>query len=185
MVLRVKKTTLYAERDEVKRQDYLEELARLNPLDIVYMDETGIDESLSHHYARSPRGKPVFSNILGRKKERTSIIAAWVSHAKEFIAPFVFNGYTDGKRFNQWLEKCLIPQLRPGQVVVMDNAAFHKTQLTRELIEKAGCKLLYLPPYSPDFNPIEKQWANLKRKYKTFKQRGYEHHNAIDAAFLV
>jgi transposase len=67
----------------------------------------------------------------------------------------------------------------------MDNASFHKGVKTRELIENAGCTLLYLPPYSPDFNPIENQWAVLKSHYKTFKQRGYEHQNAIDASFMV
>jgi len=67
----------------------------------------------------------------------------------------------------------------------MDNAAFHKSNTTKELIESIGCKVCFLPPYSPDLNPIEKQWAVLKRKYKTFKQRGYQHHNAIDAAFLI
>ncbi|MBI2707333.1 MAG: transposase [Proteobacteria bacterium] len=67
----------------------------------------------------------------------------------------------------------------------MNNASFHKGARTRELIEKAGCTLLYLPPYSPDFNPIENQWAVLKNKYRTFKQRGYDHHRAIDASFSV
>jgi transposase len=67
----------------------------------------------------------------------------------------------------------------------MDSASFHKGAKTKELIEKAGCILLYLPPYSPDFNPIENQWAVLKNHYKTFKQRGNEHENAIDASFMV
>lgn len=62
----------------------------------------------------------------------------------------------------------------------MDNASFHKGVMTKELVEKTGCNLLYLPPYSPDFNPIENQWASLKNHYKTFKQRGYEHDTAID-----
>lgn len=101
------------------------------------------------------------------------------------MAPYVFNGYTDSTRFNEWLEKCLIPEMTPGQTLVLDNASFHKTLKTKEIVEKAGCRLLYLPPYSPDFNPIEKQWAVLKGKYKTFRQRGYEHDTAIDAAFLV
>jgi len=63
----------------------------------------------------------------------------------------------------------LLPSLRPGQTVIMDNASFHKSQKTRELIELVGCKLLYLPPYSPDLNPIEHFWANLKRELKDWK----------------
>ncbi len=106
-------------------------------------------------------------------------------HIKSIIAPYVFEGYTDAKRFNGWIEKCLIPCLKKGQVVIMDNAAFHKSKKTKELIEAAQCKLIYQPPYSPDLNPIEKQWAVLKREYKKFKYRGYEHDNAINAAFIV
>lgn len=161
------------------------ELETLDPGEIVYIDESGIDESLQRQYARSKRGKQVISEVYGKRTERTSMIAGWHHDARKIIAPYVFNGYTDAKRFNGWVEECLLPSLKPGQTVIMDNAAFHKSKKTRELIEKAGCKLLYLPPYSPDFNPIEKIWAIIKAYYKTFKQRGYEHHNAIDQAFLV
>jgi transposase len=83
------------------------------------------------------------------------------------------------------LEKCLLPFLREGQVVVMDNAAFHKSKRTKELIESVGCKLIYLPPYSPDLNPIEQQWAVIKRKYRKLKHHGYDHNSAINAAFIV
>ncbi len=125
------------------------------------------------------------ADIFGKKSERTSLISGWIHQAKEFIAPYAFNGYTDSIRFNQWLGKCLLSSLGPGWTLVMDNASFHKGAMTKELVEKAECNLLYLPPYSPDFNPIENQWASLKNHYKTFKQRGYEHDTAIDASFLV
>ena len=105
------------------------------------------------------------------------------SSSQKFIAPYAFNGYTDSTRFNQWLDQCLLPVLEPGWTIIPDNASFYKGARTKELIEKAGCNLLYLPPYSPDFNPIENQWATLKSHYKTFKQRGYEHDYAIDASF--
>jgi len=147
------------------------------------MDESGIDASLQREYGRNLRGKTVKSDVSGKRKARTSLISGWLHQAKEFVAPFVFEGYTDGTRFNQWVEKCLVPALKPGLTIVMDNASFHKAPRTRELIEGAGCHLLYLPPYSPDLNPIENQWAILKTKYRTFKQRGYEHDSAIDAAF--
>jgi transposase len=67
-------------------------------------------------------------------------------------------------RSNTWIEKALVPELKSGQVVVMDDAAFHKDRRTQELIEGAGCTLLLLLPHSPDLNPVEKFWANLKRK---------------------
>ena len=75
--------------------------------------------------------------------------------------------------FNTWFEECLVPELEEGQVIIIDNASFHKSAKTKELIEGAGCKLLFLPAYSPDLNKIEPQWANLKdrmRKYKTPQQ---------------
>lgn len=68
--------------------------------------------------------------------------------------------------FNFWLSNFLLPQIGSGHILIMDNAAFHKSQNTRAIIEEAGCDLIFLPPYSPDLNPIEKFWANLKKKIK-------------------
>lgn len=102
---------------------------------MVWLDESGIDEFLQRDYARSLRGRQVISEVYGKKYARISVIAAWLSEAKEMIAPYVFDGYTDSKRFNGWLEKCLLPELKAGQIVVMDNAAFHKSTKTKELIE--------------------------------------------------
>jgi transposase len=75
----------------------------------------------------------------------------------------VFNGTCNTNLFETWVEKFLIKELKLGQVVIMDNASFHKSQKTRELIESVGCKIIFLPPYSPDLNPIEKLWANMKQ----------------------
>lgn len=99
------------------------------------------------------------------------------------LAPYAFEGSTDAKRFNGWIEKCLLPVLRKGQVVIMDNAPFHKAKRTKELIESVGCTLKYQPEYSPDLNPIEQQWAIIKRKYRKAKQQGSLHHDAVNAAF--
>ena len=78
----------------------------------------------------------------------------------------IFNGSCDTLLFETWVEQFLIKELKCGQVVIMDNASFHKSQRTRELIESVGCALIFLPPYSPDLNPIEKFWANMKRWIK-------------------
>ena len=78
----------------------------------------------------------------------------------------VFNGSCNTQLFESWVEQFLIKELTPNKVVIMDNASFHKSQRTRELIESVGCKLIFLPPYSPDLNPIEKFWANMKRWIK-------------------
>lgn len=100
----------------------------------------------------------------GKYYERTNIIAGYVNHKS--IAPMVFNGSCNTKLFETWIEKLLIKDLKPGQIVIMDNASFHKSQKIKELIESVGCKLLFLPPYSPDLNPIERFWANMKRWIK-------------------
>jgi len=109
------------------------------------------------------------SEILSCKKsgkhyERTNIIAGYVN--KKPIAPMVFNGSCNTHLFENWVEQFLIKELQEGQVVIMDNASFHKSKRTEELIESVGCRIIFLPPYSPDFNPIEKFWANMKRWIK-------------------
>lgn len=77
-------------------------------------------------------------------------------------SPFVFEGYANKDLFILYLEKVLIPNLKSGQVVVIDNASFHKGNIIKEVIESAGCSLIYLPPYSPDLNPIEHFWHAIK-----------------------
>lgn len=84
-----------------------------------------------------------------------------------------------------WIEQFLIPVLQPGQVVIMDNASFHKSEKTKNLINSAGCKVLFLPPYSPDLNPIERFWANLNRSIKENIKKFPSLSEAIDYSFLV
>lgn len=86
---------------------------------------------------------------------------------RKSIAPFVFYGACNTELFNEWFEKFLIKELKPGQTVILDNASFHKSPRIKELVESVGCGLLFLPPYSPDLNPIEQFWANMKRWVKS------------------
>ena len=94
-----------------------------------------------------------------------------------------FKGTCNTELFNAWLEKVLIPQLKPRAIVVMDNASFHKSQKTKDLVESANCQLLFLPPYSPDLNPIEKFWALLKAKIRNSVSDFSSLSRAIDYAF--
>ena len=82
-----------------------------------------------------------------------------------------FDGNTDAAIFNQWIEECLIPELKPNQTAILDNAAFHKLQRTRDLVESAKCQLLYLLPYSPDLNPIEQKWGHVKNSVKKIRDK--------------
>ena len=97
----------------------------------------------------------------GKYYERTNIVAGLVNNKP--IAPMVFNGTCNTKLFEAWVKEFLIKELKPGQVVIMDNATFYKSNRIRELIESVKYKIMFLPPYSPDLNPIEKFWANMKR----------------------
>jgi len=123
-----------------------------------------MDEFLYREHGRAPRGKRVLGEISGRKYKRTSIVAARCE--KKTLAPLAYEGTTDSTLFEFWFENMLIPELRAGQIVVLDNATIHRKRKLRELAKNAGCSLLFLPPYSPDLNPIENFWAWLKKELK-------------------
>lgn len=149
---------------------------------MVSLDESGINKFLYREYARAPRGKQIISSIKGKKYQRVSMIAAQCQ--KKVLAPMVFEGTADTKLFNNWLEKSLMPELKPGQTVVMDNYVIHKSSKTKEIIERAGCKVLYLPPYSPDLNPIENLWATIKARIRNISSSEKSLNKAIDQALL-
>lgn len=119
--------------------------------------------------------------VSGKRYARESFIAGQIQN--KIIAPFCYTGTCDSNLFNFWLENFLLPALGSGYIVIMDNAAFHKSEITKLLIEDAGCQLLFLPPYSPDFNPIEQFWANLKAKIRRIISRFLTLAEAIDEAF--
>ena len=147
----------------------------------MYIDESGVEDTLFREYARAPRGTQVMADVLGHRTQRFSLIAGLLGH--KLIAPFVFEGYTDAIVFNDWVEHALITELPPGSVVIMDRASFHRKPKTRELIESAGCRLIYLPSYSPDFNKIESWWAILKAKIKAILPHADSLIHAIESAF--
>jgi transposase len=128
------------------------------------------------------KGESLTGKKSGKYYQRTNIIAGYVN--KKSIAPMVFNGTCNTQLFESWVEQFLIKELEPNQVVIMDNASFHKSQKTRELIESVGCKLIFLPPYSPDLNPIEKFWANMKRWIKNRITEFGKLYEAIEVFFL-
>jgi isfu1 transposase len=138
---------------------------------LVYIDETGIDNNISPIRGWAEAGIKSFTEALGFRTKRITLIAGYCYGSRELIAPMEYDGYTNTELFLAWVEYCLCRELKPNQVVVMDNASFHKSHKVTELIERAGCKLMYLPPYSPDLNPIEHVWANLKRLLRKHPKR--------------
>ena len=148
----------------------------------MYIDESGINEYLYRRNGRAPKGEKVYGAVSGNRYYRESFIAA--QNRSTIFAPFCYTGTCNTALFNMWLEKICLPELNPGDVLILDNASFHKSKETIELIEKAGYKVLFLPPYSPDLNPIEKFWANFKRKVKETIKMYSTLSEAIDRNFL-
>ena len=136
----------------------------LKDLPIVYIDETGIDRYLYRPYARAPRGEKVYEKISGRRFERTSIVAGQVDG--EFIAPMIYKESMTSDFFEAWFQKFLLPTLSTSSVIIMDNARFHRMGKLEILCEEFEHKLLPLPPYSPEYNSIEKTWAYIKKHLK-------------------
>ena len=145
------------EANEGKRGEYLERIQDIAAEKLVYIDESGIEMTAVKERGWGKKGELLIGKKSGKHYQRSNVVN------KQAIAPMVFNGTCNTELFNKWIEEFLIKELKPGQVVIMDNATFHKSERTQALIESVGCKVIFLPPYSADLNPIEKFWANMKR----------------------
>jgi transposase len=132
----------------------------LNPERLVFIDETGAATDMARRYGRCPRGQRLVSSVPWGHWKTTTFVAALRINGIE--APCVFDGPMDGPSFRAYIEQFVVPILRPGDIVVMDNLPSHKVAGIRTAIEAAGAELRYLPPYSPDLNPIEQFFAKLK-----------------------
>ncbi len=154
----------YSERSHQKRIDYLRRLRQIvkDRGSIVYLDESGFERTAHRSHGWGLRGKKVYGERSGNTRPRTSLISA--RQGKRLLAPILFEGNTNATLFNYWLKSHLFAKLAQGSTIIMDNATFHKTAATKRIIEQAGHSLLFLPPYSPDFNPIEEDFAIMKRR---------------------
>ena len=127
---------------------------------LVFLDETWATTNMARRYGRAPRGQRVVGAVPHGHWRTTTVIAAL--RAEGIVAPLVLDGAVDGPAFLAYVEQFLAPALRPGDVLVMDNLGSHKVAGVREAVEARGATLLYLPPYSPDLNPVEQVFAKLK-----------------------
>lgn len=130
----------------------------------MYADEAGMDNREDYEYGYGPKGERVYALKSGKRSGRINMIAAWCCH--QLLAPFTIEGACNRTVFEIWLETSLIPLLRPGQKLVIDNASFHKGGQIEQLVQAAGCEVWYLPAYSPDFNKIERCWSWLKSRIR-------------------
>lgn len=167
-----KKRLTAAEQDPEARAAWRDAAAWLAPADLVFVDETGTHTALTRRRARAPRGERAVGRAPRNHGPNVTLLAALTPAG---IGPsVVFEGATDRRTFAAFVEGLLVPSLRPGQVVLWDNLGAHRGDRARALVEAAGCDLLFLPPYSPDYNPIEPAFAKLKEHLRRVEARTAE-----------
>ena len=169
MELHKKKTLKHPKADEQKRQQFLEalnnNLSEHKP--IIYLDESGFKSHDCRTYGYALKGKACIGQYNWQLKNHTNAIGAL--YEGKLFAVNLFDCTINSGVFHYWVENTLLPELPANSVIVMDNAAFHKRVDTKELLENNGHTILWLPPYSPDLNPIEMVWAWIKQKRKLWR----------------
>ena len=138
----------------------------------MFIDETWASTNMARRYGRAPRGQRLRVGVPHGHWKTTTFVAGL--RASGLVAPFVLDGPINRDAFETYVARVLVTDLRHGDVVVMDNLSSHKGPRVREMIEAAGARLLYLPPYSPDFNPIENAFAKLKALLRKAAERTVE-----------
>ncbi len=171
----------YQERNETEREAFREKLSTIHKKRRVDVDEAGFDNRDDYPYGYSPRGERCYALKCGKKRER----ASWIGALKDgkIFAPLTFEGCCNRDLFEAWLSHSLIPQLEPGDIIIVDNATFHKGESIRKIVEDADCEIWYLPAYSPDLNKIENWWSVLKTWMKQMLPEFETVRECVDAAF--
>ena len=140
-----------------------------------------MDNKLDYAYGWSLEGTRCFAEKLGRATQRVSMIAAYCQ--KKVFAPMTFTGYCNSHLVESWFEQVLLPHLKPNQVVILDNASFHRKSQLQDLLDTVGCHLLPLSPYSPVLNKIEHVWQKIKSIVRKNDNDDLSFHDKIDDAF--
>ncbi|WP_254508353.1 IS630 family transposase [Anatilimnocola floriformis] len=171
-----KKTLIASEHDRPdvveKREKWRAEQQTIPPEKAVFIDETWAKTCMTRTYGRSLIGTRLIEKVPSGRWETTTFLGAM--RAEGFIAPLTVEGAINGELFLSWVRKELSPVLRPGDIVVMDNLSSHKVAGVREAIEAVGAEVRYLPPYSPDLNPIELAFAKFKKLLRDGARRTVE-----------
>ena len=159
------------ERDEAARAAWRAEWAGRDPAGLVFLDETSTPTTLTSRYARAPRGDRVVGRVPRGRWEAITLIATLTPAG---MGPsLVLPGALDRDAFEAYVARVLVPALRPGQTVVLDNLSVHTSAAARRAIEAAGCELRFLPTYAPDLTPIEQAFAKLKGRLRRVEARTF------------
>ncbi len=134
-------------------------------------------------YARAPRGEKVYAKVSGRKYKRTGIVSG--KQGDSIIAPLQYSATMESVVFEHWFCNILLSSVAPGSVIIMDNASFHRKTTLLKLAADCGCRVIFLPPYAPEFNPIEKFWNWLKRYLRKILPDYNNFDDALSACFNV
>jgi transposase len=151
-----------------------------DPAQLVFVDESGTNLALTPRYGRAPRGQRVVGTAPRNHGKNTTLVAALTLEG--ITTAMTVEGAVDRAAFDAFVTQVLAPTLRPGQVVIWDNLSVHKSATAQQVITAAGCQLLWLPPYSPDFNPIEEAFSKLKTG---LRRTGARTREALDAAITA
>jgi len=171
-----KKSAHAAEQDRpdvlTRRQKWFDAQPDLDPERLVFIDETWASTNMARRYGRCRRGQRLRSAVPHGHWKTTTFIAGL--RLTGLVAPMVLDGPINGRSFQTYVERVLVPDLRPGDIVVMDNLGSHKGPGVQAAIEAVGASLRFLPPYSPDFNPIEMAFSKLKAHLRRAAERTRE-----------
>ena len=170
---------------QAKRASWNEQIGGIDPNHLVYLDECGVNIDLTRLYGRSIGKTRVVDHAPLNTPHMTTVLSSIRTDGSHVTA--AYTGGTTGERFTNYLKDKLIPKLKSGDVVVMDNLRSHHVQGVKEAFDDAGIRFLYLPPYSPDLNPIEKMWSKMKAILRKRKERSAERLSAsvTDALKLI
>lgn len=172
------------ERPDIKaaREAWQREQKEWDARKLIFLDETGLNTKMGRLYGRSPVGERCFASVPHGHWNTSSFIAA-LRHDR-ISAPLLLDGPMNGEAFLAYIEQVLCPELTSGDMVICDNLSVHKVKGVREALERCGATLRYLPPYSPDLNPIEMAFSKLKAGLRQAAQRTLEGIQSATATVL-
>lgn len=137
-------------------------VAKNGSQNVVYFDESGFEQHTSRPHGWAVRGRKVYGDVAGNNRKRTNLIMA--QRGKEWLAPMLFDTSCTHRTVSTWVKHCLLKELKPNSLVILDNAPVHNQSQIRDILATHGHTLLPLPPYSPDFNKIESSFAIIKKR---------------------
>lgn len=183
------KKSLHAQEQDTpenqrRRAAWREALSGIDSARLVFLDESGVTTEMTRRYGRAPSGERVREATPAGHWSTLTLLGALTSQG--VLASMTVESPTDGDVFLAYLDEVLCPCLQPGQIVIADNLSAHKVDGVRERIEATGARLLYLPPYAPDFNPIEQAWSKIKQQLRKTKARTLDRlEHAVAEALLT